>query len=134
MLLLALQQCIREAMPILDSNLAMAAVEFHAGRLSEQGRRFVQERHASAVRFLETDIPVHPDPLVVRQMFQACAPLTLDIRSGIHEMPADGRALQLYERWWRLFQQAGFTDTYTGLEIPAWPNESSKIRGSSSTK
>jgi hypothetical protein len=112
----ALTAQLRVVMPTLDKNLETALAECHADKLSLDGYRHVLERHTFARKLLDqATIPA-------RQAYQACAWLTLDLRSGMHEMPAGSELFTQYAAWWKCFVDAGFTETNPDFEIPALPS------------
>lgn len=99
---------VAEAMPVLNANLAAAHQEYMDGAIAKGAFDYVLGRYATAARILSTDDLSFEDAL------QACARLTMDVRSGC----SDAARPDLLNRWVDFLREAGFTDDHP---LFGWP-------------
>jgi hypothetical protein len=111
-----LKVAVTAVMPILDANLSAAYTEYMDGSLSAGAYGVVRTRHENACIVLSGTLPV--DPL---RAYEVCAMLTIDLRTGIKDMPDQKQAKNEFNVWMDFYRRSGFTEDHKVFEFPTHP-------------
>ena len=116
-----LKSALIEALPILDRNLAAASEQYRSGDLAAGAFRYVRSRHQTALAVINASDSSGDTS------YRACASITIDLRSGVRQMPDVAVAKAVLERWLECFHKAGFTEMHPYLDVPVLPGQA--VRG-----
>lgn len=111
-----LVSALKSVMPILDKNFELAAAEFYKGELPNGALHYIQERH-----LLASAVIADVSKFDANKVWDACAMITIDLRSGVDEMPDPSAAKETLDAWWQSFRDAGYTEVNQFFDIPAAP-------------
>lgn len=110
-----LKERVTSVMPILNANLSAANAEWMRGDIPRGAFEYCLSRHATALELLSRD------DIDVEAAYRACAPLTIDIRTGLKDMQDKTQTEGVMEAWLDCFRAAGFTEMNSFFGIPAKP-------------
>lgn len=116
MSLQSLKNLVSRAMPILDKNLHAAHSEWMSGEIARGAYEYCLSRHTTAIELLSLD-DIDPE-----RAFRACAPITIDLRTGLKDMQDKTQSEGLMEAWLDCFRSAGFSEMHPLFDIPYKPN------------
>lgn len=114
-----LQAHLSAVLPLLSANLSAAYTEWTNGDLPRGAYEYCRARHATALALIHAtslDVPVDA-------AFAAGAPLFLDLRTALKDVPENERpsARAGVDALHALYRAQGFTDTCNVLRVPCKP-------------
>ena len=111
-----LQEEVAKILPILDANLSAANKEWMAGEIARGAFEYCLSRHRIALTVIQEGWN-----LDILAAFAACAPLTMDIRSGLDQASSKEQAEEWSKKldnWWAFYQKNGFVEVNSFFNIP----------------
>ena len=112
-----LRERVKSIMPILNANLSAAHDEWMSGKIARGAFEYCLSRHATALELLSGE------NFDIETAYRACAPLTIDIRSGLKDTNDNGKTEEVMAAWIECFRNAGFTEMHRLYNIPIRPVE-----------
>jgi hypothetical protein len=110
-----LKERIKNVLPILDRNLQLAHAEYMACDISAGAYGTVLHRHALALQVIANDLFDDQEVLTL------CAPLYIDIKSGVKDMPNPAAYTTVVNEWFSMYEAAGFTEKHVIFDFPVRP-------------